>query len=229
MIISIERAKKTVRTLPHILKKYAFWLISLHAVNFLFNQTMIYLQELRMTSQEDNYIAYMLIVAFVGFFVQSAVKVIWVFTICHSFNSQQKTLGEFIRSHLEQGLIESLRAFLKAIKWGFLFIVPGLIKAIRFQFVSFIVCTHKDYESGKVDALKTSESLTQKHLLGLAGLFIIFGALSMSTSSSHLFINKPLLVGFTEILSLILMTFELTYICFIFHDLNANKAFTVKG
>lgn len=223
MIISLARFQKTFFTLPEIFKKYAFVLIGLHAVNFIFNQTMIYLQELRMSSQEDNYIAYMLIVAFTGFFVQSAIKVIWTFTICHNFNSQQKTLSEFIRFHLEQGLIESLLGFLKAIKWGFILILPGLIKAIRFQFVNFIVCTNKDYSTGKVDALQTSESLAKKHLLGLAFLFIAFGSLALATSSSHLFFQKPLLVGFTESFSLILITFEITYMFYVFQELNTKK------
>lgn len=223
MIISLRRAQKTIFTLPEIFKKYAFLLLSLQAVNFAFNQTMIYLQEQRMTSQEDNYIAYMLIVAFVGFFAQSAIKVIWTFTICHNFNSQEKTLGEFIRFHLEQGLIESLRGFLKAVKWGFLLIIPGLIKAIRFQFVNFIVCTNKDYTIGKVDALETSERLTKKHLWGLIFLFILFGSLTLSTSSSYLFFQKPLLVGFTESLSLILITFEITYMFYVFQELNIKK------
>lgn len=223
MIISITRIKKTVSALPEIFKKYAFLFIALHLVNFAFNQSMIYFQELRMTSHEDSYIPYMLAIAFVGFFVQSAIKVVWTFAVCHNFSSRGQGIGAYIQSHLEKGIIEFLRSFLKSVKWGFLFIIPGLIKAIRYQFVTFVICSNDKYSLGQVDALKTSDQLTRKHLLGLIGLFLFFGILSLSTSSSHLFLQKPLTVGFFELFNLVLFTFELTYMYFVFRDLQAEK------
>lgn len=223
MVISIARFKKTAVSLPEILKKYAILFICLHLVNFAFNQTMIYFQELRMTTREDSYIPYMLAIAFIGFFVQSGIKVIWTFAVCHNFSVTGESIGAFIKSHLEKGIIESLRGFLKSVKWGFLFIIPGIIKAIRYQFVAFIICTNPKYDAGQVDALKTSERLTYHHFLGLLFLFIIFASISISTSSSHLFINRPLLVGFTELLSMLLLTFEMTYMYFVFSDLQKTS------
>ncbi len=221
VVISFARAQKTLFALPDIFKKYFFLFLGLHLVNFSFNHSMIYFEELRMTSQDDNYIGYMLAIAFVGFFVQSGIKVIWTFTVCHCFQNKNshQNIGEFIRSHLEQGIIESLRGFLKAVKWGFLLVIPGLIKAIRYQFINFIICTDPQYAAGKVDVLKKSEDLTKKHLLGLVILFLVFGLITVSTSSSYLFINKPLLVGFTETLSFVLFTFEITYMFYMFEDL----------
>lgn len=222
MVVSFSRFKKSALALPEILKKYAFLLVTLHLVNFFFNQTMIYFQEQRMSSREDSYIPYMLAVAFVGFFVQSGIKVIWTFTVCHNFSKSSVPVGEFIKMHLEKGVIESLRGFLKSVKWGFLFIVPGIVKAIRYQFVNFVVCTNSKYDLGQVDALETSETLTRKHIFGLIFIFAIFGALTLSASSSHLFTNRPLLVGFTELFSLALFTFEMTYMYFLFEDLQSK-------
>lgn len=223
MIISLNRIKKTVSALPEIFKKYAPLLIALHLVNFAFNQSMIYFQELRMSSREDSYIPYMLAIAFIGFFVQSAIKVVWTFAVCHNFSGNDQSLSTFIRTHLEKGIIEFLRGFLKSIKWGFLFLIPGLIKAIRYQFVTFVICTNKDYTLGQVDALKTSEAITRKHLMGLIFLFLFFVILSASTTSSRLITNSPLSVGATELFSFIIFTFELTYLYFVFRDLQTEK------
>ncbi len=223
MIISLTRIKKTAQAVPEILKKYAFLLISLHLVNFAFNQSMIYMQELRMASREDSYIPYMLAIAFVGFFVQSGIKVVWTFAVCHNFSSQGVGLGAFIRAHLEKGIIEFLRGFLKSLKWGFLFVIPGLIKAIRYQFVTFVICTNEKYNLGQVDALKNSETLTRKHLVGLIFLFLFFAVLSMSTSSSRLFSQSPLSVGILEIFNFLLFTAEMTYMYFVFRDLQLEK------
>lgn len=222
MILSAHRIQKTLKTVPVLLRKYAVLFLCLHLVNFIFNQTMIYFQELRMSSREDSYIPYMLAIAFVGFFVQAGIKVIWTFIVCHNFSKSNSSLIDFIRAYLEKGIIESLRAFLKSVRWGFLFIIPGLVKAIRYQFVTFIICTDENYEKGEIDVLNASEKLTQKHLLSLFILFVIFGLISFSTSSSQLFIKKPFLVGFTELFNVILFTFEITYIYYIFNDLKAK-------
>jgi hypothetical protein len=219
MVISLSRVKKTALAVPGLIKKYAVLFISLHLINVMFNQTMIYFQELRMTTHQDDYIPYMLGVALIGFFVQAGIKVIWTFIICRNFSAPNVPMSDFIKDHFEKGIIESLRAFLKSIKWGFLFILPGILKAIRFQFVNFIICTNSKYDKGEVDALKASENLTKGHLLGLFFLFVIFAAIAMTTTSSHLLINRPFSVLSLEALSIVLMTFEITYIYFIFEDM----------
>lgn len=196
----------------------------LHLINFAFNQTMIYFQEMRMKTHEDSYIPYMLAVAFIGFFVQSGIKVIWTFVVCHNFSKQNASVGEFVTSNLEKGVVESLRGFLKSVKWGFLFIIPGIVKAIRFQFVNFVVCTNKNYPLGQVDALETSQKLTERHVMGLIFAFLIFATISISTSSSHLFLDRPLSVGALELLSLVFFTFEVTYMYFVFSDLQTKGA-----
>jgi hypothetical protein len=224
MILSLARFKKTAVHLPLILKKYFIVFFLLHFINFAFNQTMIYFQTMRMQTHEDNYIPYMIAVALVGFFVQSAIKVIWMFVICHSFSTQTSSVGEYVTANLEKGIVESLRGFLKSVKWGFLFIIPGLIKAIRFQFTNFIVCTNKNYPLGQVDALEASQKLTERHVMGLIFAFLIFATISISTSTSHLFFDKPLSVGALELLSIVLFTFEVTYMYFVFSDLQSKGA-----
>lgn len=222
MILSIARIKKTAVNLPLILKKYFVIFLFLHLINFAFNQTMIYFQEMRMKTHEDSYIPYMLAIAFIGFFVQSGIKVIWTFVICHNFSNKNSNVGKFVTANLEKGIVESLRGFLKSVKWGFLFIIPGIIKAIRFQFTNFVVCTNKNYPLGQVDALETSQKLTERHVIGLIFAFLIFSSISISISSNHLFFDRPLSVGALELLSIVLFTFEVTYMYFVFGDLQSK-------
>ena len=98
-------------------------------------------------------------------------------------------------------------------------IIPGLIKFVRFQFVNFIICTSKKYEQGEVDALESSEKMSKGYLWGLLFLFLFFTILSMAATSNYLLSERPFLVLSVELINLILMTFEMIYIYFVFDDI----------
>lgn len=221
-VLSLQRIKYSFQYLPKILKQSFFIFIVLQTVIFFFNQVMIYLQEARMNSREDFYVPLIIFLAFIGFLVQTAIKVIWVFVICQFFNGKEN-LSTYLRRRTEQGLIESLRAFLKSVLYGFLMIIPGVIKMIRYQFVLFIVATSEKYQEGEVDALKTSEKLSLGKTFPLLFLVIVFSVLGLFTTSNELLINKPISVLSMEVVTLCLTTLESLYLYLLFNDLKMAK------
>ncbi len=229
MVLSWQRLVKSGRQLPAILREYFVIFLSLHAINVFFNQWMIYLQQERMQSRDDMYLPLMLAIAYIGFAVQTVVKTIWTFIICH-FSSRAVArsvpVGTFLREHVELGLIESLRAFFRAVLWCFVFIFPGLHKMIRYQFVLYIVGLDESYQRGERDALEGAEQITKGHFLGLATLLTIFAFLSLATTSGNLFFSNPLEVILVESLSFIFMIVETIYLLFLFEDLRAEKGWT---
>jgi len=222
MVLSWARLKKSGRHFPAVLKQYFFVFLGMHAINLFFNQSMIYLQELRMSSRDDVYVPVMLVVAFLGFIVQAVIKVIWTFIICHHFTSKA-ALGDYLRSHLEQGLIESLRAFFKAVLWGFVFIIPGFHKIIQYQLVLYTVGLDPDYERGRVDAVAESVRLSKRHNFALGIMLLIFGILSIMTTTGHFLFKNPVPVLTMEGISFLLMTLETIYVLFLYQDLRQEK------
>jgi hypothetical protein len=221
-IMSWQRLKYSLKYFPQILKSTLVILLVLQGINFFFNQIMIYLQEARMTSKEDFFVPIIIALAVIGFFVQSAIKVLWVLVICHYFYGKESLSG-YLKERTEQGLIESLRAFLKSILFGFLFIIPGIIKMIRYQFVVFIVATEKKYQNGEIEALHASENLTQGRTLPLMILTIFFVGLSVVFTSNELLVEAPFSVLGMEALTLCLTTLESIYLYLLFTDLKKLK------
>ena len=175
-----------------------------------------------MTSKEDFFVPLIIALAVVGFFVQSAIKVLWVLVVCHNFNGQE-SLSSYLRKRTEQGLIESLRAFLKSIIFGFLLVIPGIIKMIRYQFVIFIVATEKKYQLGDIEALQASENLSRGRSWPLLVLVILFAALSLAFTSSELVIRSPITVLSMEALSMCLTTLECIYLYLLFTEIKNIK------
>lgn len=221
-VLSFERLKFSLKYFPKILTKFFVILVVLQGINFFFNQIMVYLQEARMSSKEDFFVPMIIILAFVGFLVQSAVKVVWTLVICRFFIGKED-LASYIRNSCEQGLIESLRAFLKSIIFGFLLIIPGIIKMIRYQFVVLVVATDKDYQQGRVDALKESERLAFGKTWPLFFLLVLFSILSLSATSDQLIYNAPLSVISTETAAFCINVFEALYMYLLFVDLKSAK------
>lgn len=79
---------------------------------------------------------------------------------------------------------ESLRSFGKSLLWGFLLILPGLYKAMRYSLTSFVVCLDPAYHKGERDALKASEEMTGGVWPKILGLFVLFGVLIPLMGSS---------------------------------------------
>lgn len=223
MVLSWARLKKSCREFPAVFKKYVVIFAAMHVINLAFSQAMIYLQELRMTSKDDVYIPIMLIMALVGFIVQSIIRTAWTFIICHFYKSKL-TLQEYLRLHLEQGLIESLRAFFRAVLWGFVFIFPGFHRFFQYQFVVFIVGLDDGYEKGNKDALDESVRLSRGHLTGISFLLIFFGILGFMTTTGHFILDNPLQVVALETVSFVLLIVQTIYFLHLFQDIRAEKA-----
>lgn len=220
-VLSFERLKFSLKYFPKILTEFFAILLVLQGINFFFNQIMVYLQEARMSSKEDFFVPMIIVLAFVGFLVQSAVKVVWTLVICRFFIGKDD-LSSYIRNACEQGVIESLRAFLKSVIYGFLLIIPGIVKMIRYQFVVLVVATDKDYQNGNVDALKESERLAKGKTWPLFFLLVLFSILSFSATSDKLIYNAPLSVLTAEIAAFCINVFEALYLYLLFTDLKAS-------
>lgn len=222
MIFSWTRLKKTLIHIPPFVQRFALVLIGMHLLNLFFNQSMISLQEMRMEQKSDNFIPYMFAVAFIGFVVQSLTKVIWILLICYHFHHKTPLLP-YLKKYTEMGLIESLRAFFRSILWGFLLIVPGLIKMIRYQFVLFVVASSKSYEAGDLDALKGSEDITRGYFWRLTLLVLFFAIGTFSLSSTQPFLTAPVEVFLTEFFGFFFVSLQGLYMLFLFQDLLAKR------
>lgn len=218
MVFSWTRIKKSFFHIPPLLQRFAGPLVLMHLINILFNQTMIYLQEIRMEEKSDNFIPQMFAVAFVGFLFQSLTKVIATLLICYHFHHQTPLL-KFLKTHTELGLIESLRAFFKSILWGFLFIVPGLVKMIRYQFIIYFVASSPQYKAGEIDALEGSEKITKGHFFSLTILVLLLASFAFSLNSTQLFFDAPVEIFMTEFIGFFFICFQGIYMLFLFQDL----------
>lgn len=67
----------------------------------------------------------------------------------------------FTQKHIGPLTIESMRALAMTILWSLLFIVPGVIKYIRYFFVPYVVVADPLYQKGERDALEYSNQLVK--------------------------------------------------------------------
>jgi len=226
-VLSLERLKFSLKYFPKILTQFFVILLTLQLINFFFNQIMVYLQEARMAYKEDFFVPIIILLALVGFLVQSAVKVIWTLVVCRFFIGKED-VSSYIRNYCEQGLIESLRAFMKSVLYGFLLVIPGIVKMIRYQFVVLVVATNGAYQKGDVDALKESEHLAQGKTWPLFVLLILFSLLSLVATSDKLITESPLSVITAEVGAFCINVFEALYMYLLFNDLRASKKDAVR-
>lgn len=111
-----------------------------------------------------------------------------------------RALGE-----LNQVLIETLRSWGRAMAWSFLFILPGLIKWLRYSFVPLIALCLPSYRQGERDALKTSEQVSRGQLGKLIGLFAVFSVILPLVMTSF---DEYKLIWKTPVASLLLTAAE---------------------
>lgn len=89
-------------------------------------------------------------------------------------NNSLRRLGRFLNDKLELSILETMRAYGSAILWGFLFIIPGLIKMSYYYLTTFVVLFSPDYAEGKVDALEKSTEISKHHWVALNLLITLF-------------------------------------------------------
>jgi hypothetical protein len=73
-----------------------------------------------------------------------------------------------------QALREQMRATGSSLLWGLLFVIPGFIRYFQLLFVPMVTLAHPQYQSGDLDALKTSRKLVHQHWLKLLFLTFLF-------------------------------------------------------
>lgn len=219
MVFSWSRIKKSASTALPFISKYLPVLVILQLINFFFTQTLSYIQELRMSSHTDDMVPWMIAIAVIGFLAQSMTKVVWVLLACHHATQSDPDAFDFVKKNLEQSLIESLSAFFRAIIYAFLFIIPGLIKMIRYQFVIFVVALEKEYDQGTLSALQFSEKLTKKHFFSLLALALLFTLILLPGGNNPFILQAPVRVIGLEVFSFLIVTFETLYILYLYQDL----------
>lgn len=90
------------------------------------------------------------------------------------YQSTEPSLGGYLKSRFELGLLEVIRSWGKTFLWCFVFIVPGLIKYCYYSLAPVVVCFSKKYHLGEVDALEMSEKIFKKHWLKFSIYVLIF-------------------------------------------------------
>lgn len=112
-----------------------------------------------------------------------------------------------------QSLKEVMRAWGQSMLWSFLFIIPGIIKFVRFFFVPLIVCFDPQYQSGQVDALKRSQEISKGRLILLLLILLAFDAFLPLVMSSF---DQWSVLWRTPVSALALCFVEMLFnICFI--------------
>ena len=135
---------------------------------------------------------------------------------CQTMTSPHYSVSHVLKNKLEQGFIETLRAWGKTFAWCFVFIFPGLIKYTYYLLTPFVVMFSKKYENGDVDALEHSMAISKKFWWRLniwVTVFYMLIPLAMSTllDELRLFRSHPV----TAVASVFVETLFL----FIFHFL----------
>jgi len=128
-------------------------------------------------------------------------------------SQQEKPVPAFFAHFFEQGVIEQMRSWGKAMLWSFLLIIPGLIKFVQYIFVPFIVCFDPAYQRGEKDALKQSQALAHGKMIQLFLLFFTFTLLIPGTLTAF---DEWKLIWQTPLSALFICLIEmLLNLCFI--------------
>lgn len=106
-----------------------------------------------------------------------------LFGISQTHQEQRLSLLEFMKKNLNLMYIETLRSWGKSILWGFAFVIPGLVRMVQYSLVPYVVAMSPEYAQGKIDALKLSKELVNKHwftLILILSTFNLFIPLIMT-------------------------------------------------
>lgn len=93
------------------------------------------------------------------------------------FGFQEKPLSSFLsylKLHLSQLLIETLRSWGRILQWTLLLIIPGVVKYIQLMLVPFITTLSPQYAAGQVDALSESTKLVNSRFAKFFGFMVLF-------------------------------------------------------
>ena len=130
----------------------------------------------------------------------------------------QKSLQDFWARYLNQMYIETLRSWGKTLLWSLLFILPGVWKYIQYTMVPFVVASSKEYDEGRLDALKGSAQVVRRHWFKVIAILILFhllipGLLTTLFDAYRLIWKTPVQSLFLSALDTYLLLFS-THILF---------------
>ena len=148
-----------------------FWLVSLHALEFVAGQSFGYATEyLHRTGREDiAFIAILAIVELCFTLVWSAAWVLAVSEFADAIDTgRPANTAASLARHFNQVLIELVRSLASVLWRTPLLIVPAFEQYVRLAFIPFVVLFDPAYAKGKIDALKTSRALSARRFLLLA-------------------------------------------------------------
>lgn len=85
-----------------------------------------------------------------------------------------ESLTAFFARVGQQIYIETLRMWGSCLRWGLLFVLPGVVRLLQLIYVPFVVCVHKPYDQGDADALKTSSRYFRKTMFRTFAAILAF-------------------------------------------------------
>lgn len=91
-----------------------------------------------------------------------------------NWNELSDNLGAFLKKHLNQMYIETLRSWGKSLLWSLLLVIPGLWKFLMYSMVPYVVTGSKVYDEGKIDALNASTEIVKRHWFKVLVVFFVF-------------------------------------------------------
>lgn len=163
--IFVESLKDYFKLIPEMIKYLPIIFLPLGLLNQFFmnlagnadDMTRIYASLFSMTI---SLIAYFLMVLMVPY-------------LYHNPDSEKRNMGEHIRNQTSPLTIESLRALGQIAVGLLLFIIPGIIRMIKYAFIPFIVQFHPQYLKGSADALKLSRELCKGVLFKITIILVL--------------------------------------------------------
>ncbi|MEQ1665119.1 MAG: hypothetical protein ABL927_07055 [Bdellovibrionales bacterium] len=91
----------------------------------------------------------------------------------------------FSKKHIGSLTSEGIRSFAVSLLWLIVFIIPGILKYIRFFFVPYVVVADPQYQTGNRDALEYSNQLVKGKTLSVLLIIVALTALDTVRSMAR--------------------------------------------
>lgn len=166
-----------LKTHPIPIKKWLkiiilFFLLTL--INQFFEQALNGRLATAMESESRTFIILALGLFLNGLFYIWITPIIFAFFIGKNLNLFERP---FSLSFVNDFSKEWLRSMGNASLWAFVFIIPGFIRWLEYNFLPFICFFDSTYQDGQTDALVRCHAIAKGHRLKLLGLWLCFGVI----------------------------------------------------
>lgn len=139
-------------------------------------------------------------------------------------NEANQPFWPFFKKYIGPLTLEGIKMTALVILWTLLFIIPGVVKQVRWYFMPFVVMFNPEYERGHLNPLDQSNKLVKgsSWLIFLFGLAVFIASmLIQKTGSIEGFSPLPLQVACSSAVNMILSVY--TYLVFYKIYLEKNK------